>query len=512
MGDFDGDGFLDLFFTGSVSNGKKPEAGPCGVLYRNRGDGTFEDVTARSGIRSCGWTMGASWVDLDGSGRLDLVVTGVGRTRLWKNLGDGTFREEGAARGLVAPGYSVGPRGRRRQRGRARRPLRRRLSRHRRTRGRRSFRQLAGAASPEDYAGQQATLLVQDADGPFPRAREGRRRDERGRPRASRRSSSTTTATAATTSTSRTTGRRTSSTAGSGDGTFEDVTVETGRRRARPEGCRGREWGSPWATSTATAGRTILVTNFAGEPMTLYRNVEGALFDDATEASGVERRSFPYVQWGTDIVGPRRRRPPRPRRRPGHLVPRILLTIARLFGKGGLGMYGSATALQAAAVVYRNAGGGRLADATRRRATWRPAPVRPRSRGGRRRRRRARGRRPRRGVRRHPPHEEHDAVARPRARDPARRGGGITAPSSARRSSSRRAASGRCRSSSSGRPTPRARGCRCTSASARRPRPTVEVVPPGRTVPAARFDAVAADRLYTLRDGKLEEKRGFLGR
>ena len=68
MGDFDGDGFADLFFTGSVANGKKPDAGPCGVLYRNRGDGTFEDVTAHSGIRSCGWTMGASWVDLDGRG------------------------------------------------------------------------------------------------------------------------------------------------------------------------------------------------------------------------------------------------------------------------------------------------------------------------------------------------------------------------------------------------------------------------------------------------------------
>lgn len=82
MGDFNGDSFPDLFFTGSASNGKKPDAGPCGALYRNRGDGTFEDVTARSGIRSCGWRMGAYWVDLDGEGRLDLVVTGVGRVEI----------------------------------------------------------------------------------------------------------------------------------------------------------------------------------------------------------------------------------------------------------------------------------------------------------------------------------------------------------------------------------------------------------------------------------------------
>jgi ASPIC and UnbV len=40
----------------------------------------------------------------------------------------------------------------------------------------------------------------------------------------------------------------------------------------------------------------------------------------------------------------------------------------------------------------------------------------------------------------------------------------------------------------------------------------VEVIPPGKTEPAARFEAVTADGLYMLRDGKLEEKRGFAGR
>ena len=108
MGDFDGDGYPDLFFVGSAASGKKPEAGPCGALYRNRGDGTFEDVTARSLIRSCGWRMGAYWVDVDGEGRLDLVVTGVGRAELWKNLGNGTFRDVAPERRLSAPGYSVG--------------------------------------------------------------------------------------------------------------------------------------------------------------------------------------------------------------------------------------------------------------------------------------------------------------------------------------------------------------------------------------------------------------------
>ena len=91
--DFDRDGFLDLFFTGSVANANKPQSGPCGALYRNRGDGTFEDVTARSGIRACGWQMGAYWVDLDSDGRPDLVVAGVDCNRVWHNEGGGLFRD-----------------------------------------------------------------------------------------------------------------------------------------------------------------------------------------------------------------------------------------------------------------------------------------------------------------------------------------------------------------------------------------------------------------------------------
>ena len=61
------------------------------------------------------------------------------------------------------------------------------------------------------------------------------------------------------------------------------------------------------------AGRTIFVTNFAGEPKTLYRNVEGALFDDATEASGVERAVAPVRAVGDRHRRPRRRRAARPR-------------------------------------------------------------------------------------------------------------------------------------------------------------------------------------------------------
>ena len=70
--DFDGDRRVDLF----VSN-----HGP-DVLYRNRGDGSFEDVTTAAGLVSPGWSASAAWLDADGDGRLDLyVVSYVGYDR-----------------------------------------------------------------------------------------------------------------------------------------------------------------------------------------------------------------------------------------------------------------------------------------------------------------------------------------------------------------------------------------------------------------------------------------------
>jgi enediyne biosynthesis protein E4 len=64
VGDYDRDGFLDLYVTAYGSN----------ILYRNRGDGTFEDVTKRAGVAGGGWSTSAGWVDYDRDGRLDLFV------------------------------------------------------------------------------------------------------------------------------------------------------------------------------------------------------------------------------------------------------------------------------------------------------------------------------------------------------------------------------------------------------------------------------------------------------
>lgn len=101
--DFDRDGRPDLFFVNS-----RPWPGQPGratqALYRNRGHGTFEDVTTAAGLDVELFGMGASAADYDNDGWPDVFVTAVGGNRLFRNLGGKRFEDVTATAGVGGPG------------------------------------------------------------------------------------------------------------------------------------------------------------------------------------------------------------------------------------------------------------------------------------------------------------------------------------------------------------------------------------------------------------------------
>ena len=112
--DYDGDGWLDIYFvTGTTWEllGKEhsPSARvPRNALYRNKGDGTFEDVTTKSGTGNSAWGMGAAAADYDNDGDADLLVTNFGSVVLYQNRGDGTFKDVTRKAGIDSPGWNTG--------------------------------------------------------------------------------------------------------------------------------------------------------------------------------------------------------------------------------------------------------------------------------------------------------------------------------------------------------------------------------------------------------------------
>lgn len=109
-GDFDRDGFVDLFlaeFSPATTVGEPPDLaalpGAANALLRNRGDGTFADATATSGVGGAARrSTTAAWVDFNRDGWLDVYVTNYGQpAEALRNNGDGSFTDVAAALGLA---------------------------------------------------------------------------------------------------------------------------------------------------------------------------------------------------------------------------------------------------------------------------------------------------------------------------------------------------------------------------------------------------------------------------
>lgn len=358
FGDADGDGRPDLYVTNSIPRWGRANTKGCGRLYRNRGGGRFEDVTAAAGVRACGLGMGAFWTDIDGDSDLDLYLTNVGPNQLFVNRGDGTFAEA-AGSGLEDPLFSIGA----------------------------AFLDYDGDGDvdvavanyldstpewesaqprfelrvPEDYVGQPSHLYRNEGNGRFV--------DVTASAGLSLPPSETKTLGVAALdydSDGRTDLYFVNDRASNrlfrnrGDGSFEETTAEAG---AGVLGVRPRAgMGIAVGDADGDGAPDLFVTNFGAEPNSYYRNVEGALFEDAGESLGAGGVGLPYVRWGTHFadfdndgwadlyaVG-------------GHLVPRFARVLGRY--RSGKASYVEAgeTAFRQRTVLLRNVGSGRFEE------------------------------------------------------------------------------------------------------------------------------------------------------
>jgi enediyne biosynthesis protein E4 len=105
--DMDNDGDLDIFLVQSGSLSTPADRAPGSRLFRNRGGGTFEDVTAHRGADAGRYGMGIAAGDFDNDGNIDLYVTNFGPNVLLKGDGHGHFTDATARAGVAGSGWST---------------------------------------------------------------------------------------------------------------------------------------------------------------------------------------------------------------------------------------------------------------------------------------------------------------------------------------------------------------------------------------------------------------------
>lgn len=109
--DYNNDGKLDIFFANGadIKTLRKTSAKYSNHLFENDGHGHFTDVTEKAGLAGTGYDVGVAIGDYDNDGYEDIFVTGVYRNTLYHNNGDGTFTDVTAKAGLNKPDAEYGP-------------------------------------------------------------------------------------------------------------------------------------------------------------------------------------------------------------------------------------------------------------------------------------------------------------------------------------------------------------------------------------------------------------------
>jgi len=106
--DYDNDGWMDIYLVNSgASDFYKPTTPLRNALYQNNRNGTFTDVTDRAGVAGGNFGMGVAAGDYDGDGWQDLYITNYGRNILYRNNGNKTFTDATEKAGVSAPGWST---------------------------------------------------------------------------------------------------------------------------------------------------------------------------------------------------------------------------------------------------------------------------------------------------------------------------------------------------------------------------------------------------------------------